>query len=296
MPESTNPLRVLFDKDPTYPPWENDVATPTMRTVRMTTAEWAAVPDSPRQRNTVAHSCKAMRGHLKTASPAHARVSAASINGQLVCKLDGHTRSYLWQSGKLSKPVGDVVFVDVYPVNDMAEANALYVQFDNAGAVEYRVPCNRDAVGHSLESRASSMQTIELTDFEDRALASGRLTQIRRDMDPQPTQAANGSLGWDGVLFWDQPQMLAERCPFGKPGSMFRVKSWTWADAPVYTIASVRVERVRSITQGDLLACGADGGPSMYHNWCLATGNNNPERWQWVIDFTSTEDCNDAQS
>ena len=164
------------------------------------------------------------------------------------------------------------------------------------GPVEYRVPCNRDAVGHSLESRASSMQTIELTDFEDRALASGRLTQIRRDMDPQPTQAANGSLGWDGVLFWDQPQMLAERCPFGKPGSMFRVKSWTWADAPVYTIASVRVERVRSITQGDLLACGADGGPSMYHNWCLATGNNNPERWQWVIDFTSTEDCNDAQS
>lgn len=136
-----NPIHALFDKsdlDPPFPPWENDVtiATTVMRTIQMTTTAWAAVPDSPRQRDTAAHARKALKGHLKTASPTHARVSAASVNGQLVCKLDGHTRSHLWQSGKLSKPVGDTVFVDVYPVKDMAEANALYVQFDNAGAME----------------------------------------------------------------------------------------------------------------------------------------------------------------
>ena len=141
------------------------------------------------------------------------------------------------------------------------------------------------------------MRTIELTDFEAGAITDGRLSQIRRDLDPQPTEASNGSLQWNGVLFWDYPQLLLDRCPFGTPGSVFRVSNagWGWADFADHTVVSVRVERVRSITDVDLLACGTTAGKALYHRWCLDTDNDDPERWQWVVDFAETEADNGGQ-
>jgi hypothetical protein len=102
--------------------------------IKMTVAQWAEVLDNPRQRNTVAHAAKASRKHLKTASQAQARVSAARLPGGDLVKLDGHTRSLLWSTEKLRPP--SAVHVDVYAVKSMEEAKELYTHFDGTGPTE----------------------------------------------------------------------------------------------------------------------------------------------------------------
>ena len=100
----------------------------------MTVSEWDEVEDNPIQRNTELHANKARNKHLKTASPTHARVSAAQLPNGDVYKLDGHTRSYLWAEGSLEAP--EYLLVDMYMVDNMAEVEELYQQFDNSAAAE----------------------------------------------------------------------------------------------------------------------------------------------------------------
>lgn len=99
----------------------------------MTAAEWAAVADNPRQRDTVSRASKAK--HLDVLEPTHTIVSIAELPDGKRFKLDGHTRAYKWQADpKLAPPFP--LDVRVYVVADLAEVKRLYMHFDGKAAVE----------------------------------------------------------------------------------------------------------------------------------------------------------------
>ena len=100
--------------------------------VEMTARQWAAVPANPRQRDTEAHAKKAK--HLRTYDPVHRFVNMARLPDGRMFKLDGHTRSYLWQRGEVAGPA--TLFVEVYLCDDEAAAKRLYSKFDSQAAVE----------------------------------------------------------------------------------------------------------------------------------------------------------------
>ena len=105
-----------------------------MKHIEMTYEEWAAVEDNPIQRDTVGRANYALKNHLSEPKETQASVAAASLNGKLY-KLDGHTRSYLWQIGKLEK-VNQMLSVTIYEANSIEDVKNLYKTFDNAKAVE----------------------------------------------------------------------------------------------------------------------------------------------------------------
>lgn len=104
-----------------------------MQTETMTVDDFILIPDNPAQRDTKFHARRAMKGHLKNAAPTHCRVSIAR-KGKQMWKLDGHTRSYLWDEMFLDQP--NELIVDVYDVKNAAEAVELYNMFDNQAATE----------------------------------------------------------------------------------------------------------------------------------------------------------------
>ena len=103
----------------------------------MSADEWIALPPHPRQRNTKRH---AAAEHWRLARRAKGAVKEAlchTVAGELdgrLCKVDGHTRAYLWQTGGLPKPT--TVRVKVFRVRDRDELNALYSTFDAPTAAE----------------------------------------------------------------------------------------------------------------------------------------------------------------
>lgn len=99
----------------------------------MTPQEWANIPDNPRQRNTERHLARA--SHLLNSSPTHAHVIMAFCpSTNQFWKLDGHTRSLLWNKTPDLAP--SQLFVTVYNVSNIEEAAHLYTHFDNSKAVE----------------------------------------------------------------------------------------------------------------------------------------------------------------
>lgn len=100
----------------------------------MTTQQWAEVPDNPAQRDTNRHANTAQKNHLSKPCPTQAIVAACQYPDGSMQKLDGHTRSLLWQIGKLAPP--PYVLVDIYPVKSQEDATRLYSHFDNASATE----------------------------------------------------------------------------------------------------------------------------------------------------------------
>lgn len=93
------------------------------------------IPSNPRQRDTEKHARKAVNRHLRCLSPTHCFVAIATMNGVPICKLDGHTRALLWQTGKLQKPDSELI-VAAYDVASISEAAELYTHFDSSFAVE----------------------------------------------------------------------------------------------------------------------------------------------------------------
>jgi hypothetical protein len=106
-----------------------------VKTIPMSYEQFAAIPDNPRQRDTVRHAQRAIKNHLREASPTHSLVAVATINGTPVFKLDGHTRSYLWGKGLLEKPNGKLA-VSLFEISSEEEGKELYTHFDNASATE----------------------------------------------------------------------------------------------------------------------------------------------------------------
>lgn len=107
-----------------------------MATIEMSVSDWANVPENPRQRNTAKRALKAAKGHLRRYSKSHQFVSAATKDGEILCKLDGHTRSFLWQSGQLETPPSGKVTVLLYEVSSVKEAKELYDEMDSARATK----------------------------------------------------------------------------------------------------------------------------------------------------------------
>lgn len=98
-------------------------------------AEWAAIEDNPRQRNTEKRAAKAKKGWLKHPSQHHAEGRVAVMPGGKLVRLDGHTRTYLWETGHFPvKP--ETMQVTVYSVENMKEAVDLYLTFDSKSAHE----------------------------------------------------------------------------------------------------------------------------------------------------------------
>ena len=104
--------------------------------IEMTAQEFIDTPDNPRQRDTERHARKALHGHLSESSPTHKLVAVASVDGNVVCKLDGHTRAYLWEAGDLPLPDRGKVAAVVYACESIEEAAELYTHFDNQAAME----------------------------------------------------------------------------------------------------------------------------------------------------------------
>lgn len=92
----------------------------------MSPAEWAQVPDNPRQRDTEKRSMTAK--HLFRLEASHLLVHMAEWpTGR--CKLEGHTRAKVWADRPDIAP--EQLDVRVYLVNDIEEAKRLYSHFNS---------------------------------------------------------------------------------------------------------------------------------------------------------------------
>lgn len=99
---------------------------------KMMVEDWIAVKPNPIQRDTERHAARAK--HLRTPHPTHSTVAAAELPGGKLVKLDGHTRALMWRRKEIPAPVQ--VTVIVYHVENMAEAEKLYKDFDSRAALE----------------------------------------------------------------------------------------------------------------------------------------------------------------
>lgn len=98
--------------------------------IEMSVLDWIAVKDNPRQRNTEKRAKQARLKHLSKYQKVHRCVFAATHNGDILCKIDGHTRAMLWQMGELESPPDGKVEVVLIEVSGMNEAKELYDMMD----------------------------------------------------------------------------------------------------------------------------------------------------------------------
>jgi hypothetical protein len=96
----------------------------------MSVNDWIDVPDNPRQRDTEKRAKIARRKHLSRYEKPHRVVFAASKDGSILCKIDGHTRALLWKEGDLQTPPDGKVEVIIFEVSGLAEAKQIYDMMD----------------------------------------------------------------------------------------------------------------------------------------------------------------------
>jgi hypothetical protein len=104
------------------------------RGLTMTPQEWAEVPDNPVQRDTEARAKRAKDTYLKKLSADHTVVQMAVLPDGRRFKLNGHTRSYLWETGAVPAP--KILHVDVYHCDTINDVVELYSHFDSRFAVD----------------------------------------------------------------------------------------------------------------------------------------------------------------
>lgn len=103
-------------------------------TVKMSFEEWESIPSNPRQRNEIVRIDKGRADHLLNPNEKHREVALAVLKDGRLYKVDGHTRTALWRSGRVHIP--SYLLVDVYDCADEQAAMDLYDLFDNTGAQE----------------------------------------------------------------------------------------------------------------------------------------------------------------
>lgn len=99
----------------------------------MTVAEFHALPDHPRQRDTEHHAKKANKKHLRKMFPTQSVVVVVSYKA-VWYKTDGHTRDLLWHSNRLEAP--ESLLVLRYRCDSRREFNQLYLAHNNKDAAE----------------------------------------------------------------------------------------------------------------------------------------------------------------
>lgn len=134
--------------EPTQPP----------KIVNIKSDDYITIPENPVQRDTKNRALKANvgKGHLRFPHPSHTTVSIALLisnknikTSELTIKelldmiksddykkvkLDGHTRSYLWERNLLIKP--DILVCAVYFVDEIEQAKDFYRAYDSKNATE----------------------------------------------------------------------------------------------------------------------------------------------------------------
>lgn len=167
----------------------------------MTVRDFCALPDHPKQRPTERHAKKAIARYLGSAHEAHRWVVSATLNG-VRCKVDGHTRAFLWQSKELAPPAGGLQVTE-FACTNAEELNALYDTFDNPVAAED----SKDRLGGALKFFGIENTSPGVSDSLTTALSivtNGKPvlescglweTEIRLAM-----QIQNGSIGLGGAM------------------------------------------------------------------------------------------------
>lgn len=112
-----------------------------MAVIEMSISDWIQVPDNPRQRDTEKRANIAGSKHLSRYFKTHDYVFAATRNSDIICKLDGHTRAFLWSSGELEPPPSGRVQVMLIEVSGVAEAKEIYEALDSS--VAYKKPSDK---------------------------------------------------------------------------------------------------------------------------------------------------------
>ena len=105
-----------------------------VKQIKMKVDEWFKIKDNPKQRDTIAHAKKALKHHLSEYCETQSRVAAAELPDGTRYKLDGHTRSEIWESGDLDAP--KILYCDLYLVTSIKQVASLYQCFDNQHAAE----------------------------------------------------------------------------------------------------------------------------------------------------------------
>lgn len=101
-----------------------------MAVIEMSVKDWIEVKDNPRQRDTEKRANYAKSNHLSKYEQPHSFVWAAVKDGQIVCKLDGHTRALLWKSGELETPPNGKVTVLLIEIKSRSDAKYYYDLLD----------------------------------------------------------------------------------------------------------------------------------------------------------------------
>jgi hypothetical protein len=170
------------------------------RYTQMTPEEWAKVPDCPRQRNTELHAKKAI-GWLNVQVPPHLEVKMAKLPDSRTFKLDGHTRSWLWERRAI--PVPDHIEVTVYELQDLDEVLEAYTWFDNINAAER----GTDVVQGAL--RANGLHPVSYQ------LRTGRLnTALRRIYRAVASDEENYQSGWNYDTVYEAVRLFSRELMF----------------------------------------------------------------------------------
>jgi len=160
----------------------------------ITLEEWYRTMDFKAQRNTELHAVKAKKSYLNGDwKPTWDTVSAAQLPDGSLCKLDGHTRAYLWERGELALPPTGKIVCHVYPVADLAAAKALYDTFDSEKAAKHKA----DFIYGEL--RATGMLDRLQTSF----LRSGSISEALRLSTGLDRIEASVSMAMEALLLLD---------------------------------------------------------------------------------------------
>lgn len=113
--------------------WRNMALGDEPRYQKMTPQEWAGIQDNPFQRDTQRHADFVVNRTLHEPFQKHMTVVAVVLDG-VMYKSDGHTRSLLWQQGRLPAPA--IVIVEIWDAETIEDVEKLYKSIDNAASAE----------------------------------------------------------------------------------------------------------------------------------------------------------------
>lgn len=187
-----------------------------MYPIKMTPAEWSSVTGNPRQRNTERHAPKIIR-YLRDVLPQHHIVEAAELPNSDLVKLNGHSRSLLWDQQKIFVP--EILTVHVFPVASMEDAKDMYKAYDASPAVETAADRVYGALReHNIQPESSKLQqgilTTTLQAVEWAVTGSLPRSRSKWDVNPMIKQWASELMMLDSIIVgygarWTHSAVLA---------------------------------------------------------------------------------------
>jgi hypothetical protein len=212
--------------------------------MQMTFPQFDALPDNPRQRDTLARLARAK--HLNSLESPHQVVAAYRLPDGTMGKVDGHTRCEKWRRGELEIP--PILTVLVFDVPRIEAAGDLYWMFDNP----VQIKGTRDMVHGYLQELGREVERVWL-----RNLLFSALLIIEGNV-PRYRQGELVKLGL--VLWWDEIAML-DQCPVDLH-SDYRISSLV-AGALVAAEANTLPGFLREFNEGGHFEDGYGDGPYM---------------------------------